>query len=132
MAEPSRPRYLYADENGETHFHDIEIELTDTGPDGDHLKDISRDRYYFSHHPRGLAFLTGTQRPGDNTSSIWTHRTKLRRAMVRPGSSAPGMMSALGGTFRTCRTGYRIARSGLKRGVRVQVQLTTQSGHSGA
>ena len=25
---------LYADENGETHFRDIEIELTDTGPDG--------------------------------------------------------------------------------------------------
>jgi hypothetical protein len=25
---------LYADENGETHFRDIEIELTETGPDG--------------------------------------------------------------------------------------------------
>jgi hypothetical protein len=25
---------LYADENRETHFRDIEIELTDTGPDG--------------------------------------------------------------------------------------------------
>ena len=25
---------LYADENGETHFRDIEIELSDTGPDG--------------------------------------------------------------------------------------------------
>src|SRR5690349_10399594 len=25
---------LYADENGETHFRDIDIELTDTGPDG--------------------------------------------------------------------------------------------------
>ncbi len=25
---------LYADENGETHFRDIEIELVETGPDG--------------------------------------------------------------------------------------------------
>ena len=25
---------LYADENGETHFRDIEIEFTETGPDG--------------------------------------------------------------------------------------------------
>ena len=25
---------LYADENGETHFRDIEIELSETGPDG--------------------------------------------------------------------------------------------------
>src|ERR1700704_1587283 len=25
---------LYADENGDTHFRDIEIELTETGPDG--------------------------------------------------------------------------------------------------
>jgi hypothetical protein len=25
---------LYADENGETHFRDVEIELTETGPDG--------------------------------------------------------------------------------------------------
>lgn len=25
---------LYADENGDTHFRDVEIELDDTGPDG--------------------------------------------------------------------------------------------------
>jgi hypothetical protein len=25
---------IYADENGETHFRDIEIELSDAGPDG--------------------------------------------------------------------------------------------------
>ena len=32
--EKMRIHNLYADENGETHFRDIEIELTDTGPDG--------------------------------------------------------------------------------------------------
>ena len=25
---------IYADENGETHFRDIEIEMTESGPDG--------------------------------------------------------------------------------------------------
>ena len=32
--EKMRIHNLYADENGETHFRDIEIELTETGPDG--------------------------------------------------------------------------------------------------
>jgi hypothetical protein len=31
---PMRIHNLYADENGETHFRDIEIELNETGPDG--------------------------------------------------------------------------------------------------
>ena len=29
---------LYADEDGETHFRDIDIEMTENGPDGTTLK----------------------------------------------------------------------------------------------
>ena len=47
---------IYADENGETHFRDIEIELSEAGPDGTTSKKFPADRDHISHHPGGLVF----------------------------------------------------------------------------
>ena len=41
---------LYADENGETHFRDVEIELTETGPDGTIRAAMSRPALRRSVH----------------------------------------------------------------------------------
>jgi len=40
---------IYADENGETHFRDIEIEVSEAGPDG-------TTWYYISDPSRRLGF----------------------------------------------------------------------------
>ena len=41
---------IYADENGETHFRDIEIEMTESGPDGTTVKAFPSNRGYIPHH----------------------------------------------------------------------------------
>ena len=47
---------LYADENGETHFRDIEIEFTETGPDGTTSKVFPATGIIFRTTPRDWFF----------------------------------------------------------------------------
>ena len=70
---------IYADENGETHFRDVEIELSEAGPDG---TDFRRQESY-SAPPLRIGSSIGIQRPADNMSSIWMRRTASPRAMVK-------------------------------------------------
>jgi hypothetical protein len=56
---------IYADENGETHFRDIEIEWSESGPDGTISKRFSATASYFVQLPK-IGFLTGILRPVDS------------------------------------------------------------------
>jgi hypothetical protein len=76
---------LYADENGETHFRDIEIEFTGTGPDGT----ISR-----MFPATGVIFRTT---PGDWLFD-W-HATTRRQYVVN--LDAPHQVTASDGETRT-------------------------------
>ncbi len=60
---------IYADENGETHFRDIDIEMTEHGPDAQ-LRDGYPPAGSTSGQPRPIGSLTGTLPPVGNTSSI--------------------------------------------------------------
>ena len=75
---------LYADENGETHFRDIEIEFTETGPDGTTSKVFPAT---------GIIFRTT---PGDWYFG-W-HRTTRRQYVVN--LDAPHQVTASDGESR--------------------------------
>jgi hypothetical protein len=45
---------IYADENGETHFRDIDIKMTEHGPDGSTSGRLTRDRDLFPNNPGQL------------------------------------------------------------------------------
>jgi len=80
---------LYADENGETHFRDIEIELTETGPDGTISKQFPATGIIFRNNP------------GD-----WyygSHRTSRRQYVVN--LDAPHQVTASDGETRTIGAG---------------------------
>jgi hypothetical protein len=80
---------LYADENGDTHFRDIEIELTETGPDGTISKQFPAT---------GIIFRTT---PGDWYFG-W-HRTTRRQYVVN--LDAPHQVTASDGEARTIGAG---------------------------
>ena len=50
---------IYADENGETHFRDVEIELSEAGPDETRQSDFLRPGSYFGPPPRHVFHLAG-------------------------------------------------------------------------
>jgi hypothetical protein len=75
---------LYADENGETHFRDIEIEFTESGPDGTTSKVFPAT---------GIIFRTT---PGDWLFN-W-HRTTRRQYVVN--LDAPHQVTASDGETR--------------------------------
>jgi hypothetical protein len=53
---------VYADEDGETHFRDIEIELSEAGPDETRQSDFLRPGLYFGPlHRMFFLFSSGIQ-----------------------------------------------------------------------
>jgi hypothetical protein len=73
---------IYADENGETHFRDVEIELSEAGPVGTTSKRFPATGIIFRTTLR-IGSSIGIQRHADNMSSIWMRRTASPRAMVK-------------------------------------------------
>jgi hypothetical protein len=57
---------IYADENGETHFRDIEVDLSEVGPDGTTSNDSRRPGSSFARL-RQTGSSTGTRQRDDNT-----------------------------------------------------------------
>jgi hypothetical protein len=80
---------LYADENGETHFRDIEIELTETGPDGTTSKTLRATGIIFRTTPANWHF-------------DWHHATR-RQYVIN--LDAPHQVTASDGETRTIGAG---------------------------
>jgi|ERR1700730_11545364 hypothetical protein len=76
---------IYADENGETHSRDIDIEMSQV------LMALRRRDYppleFISERRQQIGFSIGTQRPDANTSSTWMRPTKLPLVMAKLASS---------------------------------------------
>ena len=76
---------LYADENGETHFRDIEIDLTETGPDGTTSKTLPAtgiifrttppDWHFDWHHATRRQYVVNLDAPHQVTASDGETRT---------------------------------------------------------
>ena len=73
---------IYSDEDGETHFRDIDIEMSQVGPDGTTSKRLPATGVYFRTTPADW-FSIGTRQRDANTSSTWMRQTKLRQVMVK-------------------------------------------------
>jgi len=58
---------IYSDENGETHFREIDIEMSEVGPDGTTSKRLPATGIYFRTTPADWFFI-GTRRRDVNTS----------------------------------------------------------------
>ena len=66
---------LYADQNGDTHFRDIQIEPESVGPGGGKVSArFPATGIIFSKPPRAVTATTGTRRRGSSTSSISMRR----------------------------------------------------------
>jgi hypothetical protein len=63
--------HIYSDENGETHFRDIDIEISEVGPDGltaPHRRDYLRLEFTFERR-QPIGFSIGARQTDVNTSS---------------------------------------------------------------
>ena len=63
-AAAMRIHNIYSDENGETHFRDIDIEMSQVGPDGTTSKKVTRYRSLFPNDASRLVFRLA---PGNAT-----------------------------------------------------------------
>ena len=72
---------IYSDENGETHFRDIDIEMSQVGPDGTTLGYLPQE--FISDPRQPIGFSIGIRQRDVNTSSTWMRQTKLRPVMVK-------------------------------------------------
>jgi hypothetical protein len=59
---------IYSDENGETHFRDIDIEMSQVGPDGTTSKRLPLQEF-ISERRQPIGFSIGTRQRDANTSS---------------------------------------------------------------
>jgi hypothetical protein len=75
--KPMRIHNIYADENGETHFRDIEIEWSETGPDGTTSKRFPATGIIFRTTPEDWFFFDG--HPATRRSARTLRMTKLRQ-----------------------------------------------------
>ena len=73
---------IYSDEGGETHFRDIDIEMSQVGPDGTTLKGYPLQEF-ISEPRQPIGFSIGTRQRDANMSSTWMRQTKLRLVMVK-------------------------------------------------
>ena len=62
---------IYSDENGETHFRDIDIEMSQVGPDGTTSKRLPATGVYFRTTPADWFFDWHIRQRDVNTSSTW-------------------------------------------------------------
>ena len=79
---------LYADENGETHFRDIDIEMSEIGPDGTTSKRLPATGFTFERRPP-IGFSIGIPRRDVNTSSTWMRPTKSQPVTEKLASLGP-------------------------------------------
>jgi hypothetical protein len=78
---------LYADENGETHFRDIEIEFTETGPDGTASKlypatgvifrTTPGDWFFDWHRTTRRQYVVNLDAPHQVTASLARHASSV-------------------------------------------------------
>ena len=59
---------IYSDEDGETHFRDIDIDMSKTGPDALRLKGYPLQEF-ISEPRQPIGFSIGTRQRDANTSS---------------------------------------------------------------